>query len=67
MGKNQFLVLFKDGQKKEIGSCSLVYLSEKEEVEMGSPLIEGFVKETAAMVHADFIEIQDSPTFCCSH
>ena len=33
-GKNKFLVLFEDGQKKEIGSCSLVYLSEKEEVEM---------------------------------
>ena len=33
-GKNTFLVLFEYGQKKEIGSCSLVYLSEKEEVEM---------------------------------
>ena len=32
---------------------------------VGSPLIEGFVKETAAMVHADYIEIQDSPIFCC--
>ena len=27
VGKNNFLVLFEDGQKKEIGSCSLVYLS----------------------------------------
>ena len=34
VGKNKFLVLFKYGQKKEIGSCSLVYLSEKEEVDM---------------------------------
>ena len=36
-----------------------------EPIGVGSPLIDGFVKETAAMVHADFIEIQDSPTFCC--
>ena len=34
VGKKNFLVLFKYGQKKEIGSCLLVYLSEKEEVEM---------------------------------
>ena len=34
VGKNKFIVLFKYGQKKEIGSCLLVYLSEKEEVEM---------------------------------
>ena len=34
VGKNKFLVLFEDGQNKEIGSCLLVYLSEKEEVEM---------------------------------
>ena len=34
VGKKKSLVLFEDGQKKEIGSCSLVYLSEKEEVEM---------------------------------
>ena len=34
VGKNNFLVLFEDGQKKEIGSCSLVYLNEKEEVDM---------------------------------
>ena len=32
--KNNFLVLFEDGKKKEIGYCLLVYLSEKEEVEM---------------------------------
>ena len=34
VGKNKFLVLFEDGQKKEIGSCSLFYLNEKEEVDM---------------------------------
>ena len=34
VGKNKFLVLFEDGQKKEIGYFSLVYLSEKGEVEM---------------------------------
>ena len=34
VGKNNFLVLFEDGQKKEIGSNSLVYLNEKEEVDM---------------------------------
>ena len=36
-----------------------------EPIGVGSRIIEGFVKETAAMVHADYIEIQDSPTFCC--
>ena len=34
VGKNNFFVLFEDGQKKEIGSCLLVYLNEKEEVDM---------------------------------
>ena len=34
VGKNNFLVLFEDFQKKEIRSCLLVYLSVKEEVEM---------------------------------
>ena len=34
VGENKFLVLFEDWKNKEIGSCSLVYLSEKEEVEM---------------------------------
>ena len=34
VGKNRFLFLFEYGQKKEIGSCSLVHLSEKEEVDM---------------------------------
>ena len=34
VGKNKFLFLFEDGNKKEIGSFSLVYLSDKEEVDM---------------------------------
>ena len=34
VGKNKFLVLFEDGQKKEIGSNSLVYLNKKEEIDM---------------------------------
>ena len=34
VGKNKFLVLFEDGKKKEIGSNLLVYLNEKEEVDM---------------------------------
>ena len=38
VGKNKFLVLFEYGHKKEIGSCSLVYLNEKEEVEMEEPI-----------------------------
>ena len=34
VGNNKLLFLFEGGKKKEIGSCSLVHLSEKEEVEM---------------------------------
>ena len=34
VGKNNFLVIFEYWQKKEISSCLLVYLSEKEKVEM---------------------------------
>ena len=34
VGEKKFLVLFEYGQKKEIGYSSLVYLSEKEEVEI---------------------------------
>ena len=32
--KKKFLIQFEDRQKKEIGSCSLVYLIEKEEAGM---------------------------------
>ena len=51
VGKNKFLVLFGYGHKKEIGYFSLVYLSEKEEVDMEesitlSPEIEGGVPLT---------------------
>ena len=38
VGKKKFLVLFEDGQKKEISSSSLVYLSSKEEVDMEEPI-----------------------------
>ena len=34
VGENKFIILFEDGQKEEISSSSLVYFSEKEEVEM---------------------------------
>ena len=35
-----------------------------EPIWLGSPVGVGLVSETAAMVHADYIEIQDSLTFC---
>ena len=38
VGKKKFLVIFEDGQKEEISSSSLVYFSEKEEVEMEEPI-----------------------------
>ena len=38
VGKNRFLVPFKDGHKKEISSSLFVYLSLKEEVEMEEPI-----------------------------
>ena len=38
VGKNNFLVQFEDGQKKEISSSSLVFLSSKEEVDMDEPI-----------------------------
>ena len=34
VGKKKLLVLFKYGQKKDIGSCLPVYLIEKEKIEM---------------------------------
>ena len=34
VGKKNFLVEFEDGQKKEISSSSLMFLSSKEDVEM---------------------------------
>ena len=36
--KNKLLVQFEDGKKKDIISCSLVFLFSKEEVEMDEPL-----------------------------
>ena len=38
VGKNRFLVQFEYGQKKEISSSSLVFLSSKAEVEMDEAL-----------------------------
>ena len=38
VGKNKFLVQLEDGQKKEIGSCSRVFLIPKEEVEVDEPI-----------------------------
>ena len=38
MGKNKFLVKFKDGKKKEMSSCSLMVLFSKVEVDMDEPL-----------------------------
>ena len=38
VGKKKFLVLFEDGQKKDIGYSLLVYLSSKLEVEMEEPI-----------------------------
>ena len=39
VGKNNFLVVFKDEHKKEIGYYSLVYLSEKDEFDMEESII----------------------------
>ena len=38
VGKKKFLILFEDGQKKEIISSSLVFFSSKKESEMNEPL-----------------------------
>ena len=38
VGKNTFLVQFKDGQKKEMSYSSLVFLSLNEQVNMDDPL-----------------------------
>ena len=38
VGKKKFLVQFEDGQKKDISSSALVFLSSKEEVEMYEPI-----------------------------
>ena len=58
VGKNKFLFLSEDGQEKEIVSCLLVYLNEKEEVDMEdsitiSPEIEEGVPLTINGDHPD--------------
>ena len=50
VGKKKFLVLFKYGQKKEIGSSSLVYLSLKEEVDMEEPILHLPEKEEGVLL-----------------
>ena len=37
-GKKKFLFQIKDGQKNEISSSLLVFISPKEDVDMGEPL-----------------------------
>ena len=49
-GKNKFLFLFEDGQKKQIGSCLLVHLSEKEEVDMEESITLFPEKEKGALL-----------------
>ena len=38
VGKKNFLIQFEDGQKKDISSYSLVFLSSKEDVDMDDPI-----------------------------
>ena len=38
VGKKNFLVKIENGQKKEMSSSSLVFLSQKEEVDMDDPI-----------------------------
>ena len=50
VGKNNLLFIFKYGQNKEIGSCSLVYLSDKEEVEMEESISHLHEKEEGVLL-----------------
>ena len=45
VGKKKFLVQFEDGQRKEISSSALVFLSSKEEVEMNEAISRSPEKE----------------------
>ena len=45
VGKNKFLLQFKDGKKKEISSYLLVFLSHKEEVDMDEAISHSPEKE----------------------
>ena len=50
VGKKKSLIQFKDGQKKEISSSLLVFLSSKEEVEMDEPLSHSPEKEQGELL-----------------
>ena len=50
VGRNKFLIIFEDGQKKETSSSLLVYLSSKEEVEMEEPISHLPVKEQGGLL-----------------
>ena len=51
--KKRFLVQFEDGQKKEMISSSLVFLSSKEEVDMDEPLSSSPKKEQGELLIID--------------
>ena len=49
-GKKNFLVQFEDGHKRDISAYLLVFLSSKEEVEMGEPLSHSPEKEKGELL-----------------
>ena len=53
VGKKRFLVQFEYGQKKEMSSCSLVFLCSKEEVDMDEPLSNSPKKEQSELLIID--------------
>ena len=50
VGKKTFLVKFENGQKKQVSSCSLVFLSSKEEGEMDESLSNSCEKEQGELL-----------------
>ena len=74
--KNKFLFLFEDGQKKDIGSCLLVDLNKKEEVEMEEaitifPKIEEVSKDVGKYeiqtLRRNVCGTTDLHKLCCAH
>ena len=53
VGKNRLLFQFKDGQKKEMSSCLLLFLSSKEEAETDEPLSNSPKKEQGKLLIID--------------
>ena len=53
VGKKRLLVQFKYGQKKDMSSSSLVFLSSKEEVGMDDPLSNSTEKEEGELLISD--------------